>query len=733
MRSKILFLYILLQTVALSTSAQFYFERMNTVPLKRNTSTLSAAWAGGLNAPQFSVIDLNMDGVLDLLVFDRTTNSTLTFLNKGTANTIDYSYAPEYERFFPPAVNWCITADFDKDGRYDLFSCSNGGIRVYRNTSSSAKLSFQLYTQELKADYGSFKTGLYVNNTDIPALIDVDKDGDMDVLTFELGTGSGDAMYYFLNQSIEKRGKADTLDMVLQETCWGRFREDPFSCAVALDSCTGAKPISGQTPDTAARSMHTGSTVTALDMNGDSLVDLLIGDISCSSMYLLTNGGTLTDARMVSETINYPIDHPIALQVFPAAFQIDVNNDGKKDLIVSPNAKYNGNNTSNCWLYLNTGTEQHPVFTFQTDRFLQDQEIDVGEGAYPVAVDVDADGKQDLLIGNVGYSVGNGVYTPGFMYLRNTGTISAPAFEFITDDWGNLKGETFKNKGWNALYASFADLDKDGDLDMAMGDREKSLHLFYNQAAAGNPIDLEFNSALYSYQNIDVGQFSTPFLVDANKDGKVDVIIGEQQGNLNYFVNQSSGSPDFQLLKDTLGKIKLDPKNSSNAFVSTWMGDWDGNGDLELIASRSDGYLFLLDVPNDDLSLPFVKIDSFASNMGNRISFTVADWNNDGKKDLAISSYRGGLALFQQATKVGVEEQELPLSLRVYPNPTTGQLFIENASSKKISIQLSDVLGRVVLQESISSGRSELDLEILPQGLYILSGLGIRSQLILKE
>ena len=53
-------------------------------------------WAGGMNSCQFGEIDLNLDGINDLFVFDRHGDRIMPFINSGTAGTIDYDFAPEY-------------------------------------------------------------------------------------------------------------------------------------------------------------------------------------------------------------------------------------------------------------------------------------------------------------------------------------------------------------------------------------------------------------------------------------------------------------------------------------------------------------------------------------------------------------------------------------------------------------------------------------------------------------
>ena len=65
-------------TVFLSSTvatSQNYFNRNDSiVVLNLSNDTLYNAWSGGFNSVQFSEIDLNLDGIKDLFVFDRSGN-----------------------------------------------------------------------------------------------------------------------------------------------------------------------------------------------------------------------------------------------------------------------------------------------------------------------------------------------------------------------------------------------------------------------------------------------------------------------------------------------------------------------------------------------------------------------------------------------------------------------------------------------------------------------------------
>ena len=144
--------------------------------------TLSNPWTGGFNSVQISKIDLNFDSLEDLFVFDRTGNKVTTFLNNGNS----YSYAPEYEQLFPQNLsNWVLLRDYNNDNKKDIFCSVSGGIGVWENTSLNDEVSFNLITNPFIYSYQySTNTNLYVSVVDIPAINDIDGDGELDILSF---------------------------------------------------------------------------------------------------------------------------------------------------------------------------------------------------------------------------------------------------------------------------------------------------------------------------------------------------------------------------------------------------------------------------------------------------------------------------------------------------------------------------------------------------------------------
>ena len=115
--------------------AQQGFHQSQDIVVMKNGVELLNPWAGGVNVPQFSPIDLNGDDILDLMIFDKNGDQINCFINNGTEGIVDYHYSPEYNLKFPELEDWVLLRDYNCDNKMDILSSHKGGIRVYKNTS----------------------------------------------------------------------------------------------------------------------------------------------------------------------------------------------------------------------------------------------------------------------------------------------------------------------------------------------------------------------------------------------------------------------------------------------------------------------------------------------------------------------------------------------------------------------------------------------------------------------
>lgn len=705
-------------------SAQFSFQQKD-FPVDRFSRQLKLPFAGGLNNPQFSSVDFNNDSKEDLFVFDRNGNQVLTFINQGISGNADFIYAKQYEKIFPPLQNWALLTDYNCDGIRDIFTSFDFGIAVYQGEKDiNGNLSFSLLTTRLSFYDGSLFNKIAISSVDIPAFSDVNNDGDLDILTFP--GGGGMQLTYFENQSIEKGYGCDSLTFEETESCWGQFTQTTIDKAVTLGiSCKGNSIDINN-----SSALHGTNAIVAFDKDNDGDKELIFGDYNFNNLNLLTNGGTPANANITEQDTAFPKNSiPVIIDRLPAPFYLDVNNDGRKDLVSAPNSPNNSMNEKNIWFYKNTGTNSRDTFVFQSDSFLVGEMIETGEGSNPVFFDYNADGLLDLLIGNYQLKKNPTTATTRIFLFKNTGTKNAPSFQFVTDDFAGISSVA----GMKGVMPAFGDLDGDGDADMLIGDAEGTddgmLHYFENTAGAGNIANLVLKQP--QYQNIDVGKFSTPQLADVNRDGKLDLLIGEANGNVNYYENTgTTTAPVFTLFSSNFGGVDVKKNGFVTGYSVPCLTTLDATGKYYLLAGAESGYIYLYGNIDGNLSGNFTLIDSVFQNIseGLRSSVSSADINDDGKNDLLIGNNRGGVKIFiQDSLSNYAEKSSNKISVHVFPNPFSDNIRIKLENENTASFYLTNILGQQI-NKGVFFKETNLDLSAVPKGIYFLT---IKSQKII--
>ncbi len=668
---------------------------------------LPHAWAGGLNNPQFSGLDADGDGLRDLFVFDRQGNVPLVFIGDGSGEG-GWTYSPHWSARFPRLGQWAVLRDLNCDGLEDLITWSQGGV-VLRYASREGGLSFTSDTARLTYTQLGFTRILGVLDIDIPAFEDVDGDGDVDVLSFNLGGGY---VEWFRNQAAENGTPCGPLDLVLEDACWGRFYESGVAQAVDLDTCFTGAPVERS-------GVHAGSTLMAFDENGDGLLELVLGDLSFNNLNRLLNGGSPESGLMVDQDTLYPAyDQPYLVHQFPAAFLADADQDGRRDMLVSPNSVVLGRDVRNVAYYRDVGTAGQVLWEFQTDDFLVGDMVEVGRGANPAFFDYDGDGLLDLAIGNSSYTLAVGNKVSQIALYRNTGTAEAPAFSLMTDDLAGISVFGFEN-----VHPCFGDVDGDGDLDLLIGEEEGLLHLFINNPVGGEAV---FSLSAPGWQGIDVGKTSTPQLIDLDRDGDLDLLIGERNGNLNYYRNEGSPtSPSFVLVSELFGGIDLRSGPINIGEVQPLVVEDPDSGQYRLYVGERTGRVWRYDNWESDLTADFALSDSAVGNLqtGSRSRVALADLNGDGVLELLIGNMRGGLMLFKEGIPSGLGTAAAALSpeLLLYPNPARHQVRATTGTDGAWEAWISDLQGRLVAGTRGMGQQLEMSLSGLSPGLYRLS------------
>ncbi len=163
------------------------------------TNPFGLTYIGGESAPVF--VDLDDDGDFDILAGQGSGAHTYKFFeNTGNASSPAFG-AVQNNPFGLTNNKYAIPtfADLDNDGDFDLLSgkggntgAPNGSLRYFENVGTNLLPSFAAVQTDPfgLADVGSFSA---------PAFVDLDGDGDFDVMSGEVSSYSSNAFFYFEN------------------------------------------------------------------------------------------------------------------------------------------------------------------------------------------------------------------------------------------------------------------------------------------------------------------------------------------------------------------------------------------------------------------------------------------------------------------------------------------------------------------------------------------------------
>lgn len=675
------FLTVFLLPQALA--AQFTYQIDQSIPVEMDGKTLALPWAGGLNSAQLNTLDLNGDTKQDLAIYDRGAAKIFTFLNLNNK----WEYYPEYESLFPAEVSqWMLLRDFNCDGKKDLFTSDPFGIIVFVNTTKPGKnLSWRAYHpgSPLLTKGFSSSINLKVNEADIPAIDDIDGDGDLDVLNVKF-VGAGTVEYH-KNLSMERTGRCDSMQLERVTQNFGGFEE--CSCGKFAFGKTCAQLGGGRTEHSG------GKTLLTFDMDSDGDRELLFSEESCARVYLLKNNGDKNFAVM-TDAVTFPSSMPITTLTFPATFLEDVDFDGKADLLASPNVYARTYSSSSdlqnsVWLYANTGTSQNPTFTFSKSNFLQEDMIDVGDNASPAFADYDADGDLDMFIGI--YAMRDFIGT--IYQFENTGTLSSPSFRLLTKDYASLSALQSFN-----LKPQFADMNSDGLLDLVMTAtdlRKGTTSAFFlpNQTDKG----MSFSTLFITPITFKLGQSENILINDINQDGLPDIIRGTSTGAVEYWKN--TGSTNFMLEDGSYLGLGASTSRQSPALS---IADLDADGRDDLVIGDQRGAVTIFGDIRSNNPSPIGSTDAIynpllktytTKNLGGKVQPVAVNLFNTDKPSIIVGNSTGGIYILKND-----EGKELPPDpvILLYPNPTSSTDGLYIKPDRNVLVEFFSILGQRV-------------------------------------
>jgi hypothetical protein len=311
----------------------------------------------GANTLAFGDIDGDRD--LDLFWGDYFEQGVLMFENRSSGCTSPAMRGNEPTRFpisapvLTSGYNAPTLGDLDGNGFTDLLIGVIGGAYTPRTTSIDNLL---LVSQRAAGDF-TLTTRRLIRTLDvgsdaIPALADLDGDGDMDLLV---------------------GNRIDTVSDTAGTIDW--FENTGSTRAPSLVH-RGMLPMQ--------REFHYAPTVA--DLDGDGLPDLLLGMWRDKVQFWRNTGSRAVPAYTLADSALIVLTR--GSNSAPAF--ADLDGDGDLDLFV-------GEASGQLNFYRNVGSRVAPRFELVSDVF---QNIDVGRRSTPTFADITGDGKPDLLLGS---------------------------------------------------------------------------------------------------------------------------------------------------------------------------------------------------------------------------------------------------------------------------------------------------------------------------------------------
>jgi hypothetical protein len=638
---------------ASSLFTQTFQRQINPFPIIIDGAELEIPFLGGFNKPNPQFVDWNEDGLTDLFVRDQD-GRLQYFLNNGSADEPNFEFQTKAFQNLDVG-QWFTFFDYDHDDDIDLIaSPQSPDVTLFENVSDSLILAVsQLLDDSSVAVHG----GQIV----IPTIADIDADGWEDLF---VGGVSGAVTYY------RNLGLTDGLPVYHLET--NSFEDILIVWVPGRDDRHGANALE------------------FYDIDDDEDLDLFWGDYYQPGLFFLENFGTSSDPDIPDSLMidSYPQNEPVSSAGFNVPRLIDLNSDGAAELFVGVQSGIYGTDfVDNFWYYDMTVEGD---FGLVTKNYFE--QIDLISGTIPTLADMDSDGDLDLFIGNE-FDASNSGWKGDVYFFENIGSAVSPQFEMVDSSY-------FDEGMGNNMAPAFGDLDGDGDFDALVGDYNGEISFFLND---GSPTEPNF-SYQGKFLEIDLAGRATPALGDVEGDGDLDLYVGDKNGSVHVWSNE--GDPanyNFMKISDDLF-----PGEDLGLEIALELADFDNDGDLDLLIGNQSGELYLANPSGSELH-QLEQLPHSGLNLAPTIGDMDSDGKMDlivGSNEGGLQYFS-----VEEQSVVNNEDFPIMTRLvSCYPNPFNNTAIFQLSSDVPADSRLIiyDILGRQVdlIQFSISEGVS---------------------------
>lgn len=375
--------------------------------------------------------------------------------------------------------------------------------------------------------------------------------------------------------------------------------------------------------------------------------------------------------------------------------------------------------------------------------------------------DYDGDGTDNLFVSLTAGAISRQsvprVYAPQGGYLSEvtaragislpTGASYATFADFDNDGWldlyaigGDGRGYLLRNNGSGrfedvtvkagvadvagARKAIVADLDHDGDLDLLLVGAERS-------RVYGNNLDGTFTDVAQSAGLAGSARAGDAAIGDFNGDARIDLVVANASGTASLYLNAGGGQESFRDVAASSGI------SSTTGYDRVAVGDYNNDGWLDiLLASTDGGSPALWRNRGDGTFAPDARSAAAFARLGRAgpVGAEFVDYDNDGWLDLLVAGRRGVFLLRNNGSGVFEDRSRLlpaTLQTRGRDPAATAIAVCDTDADGDQDFFLGDSAGVHLLRND--GGNTSLAMQVQLQGLRTGSGknnnFGIGSKL----